>query len=371
MSYNRPTLEEIQARVKADIESYVTDGVPLAWVKLLGILGHAFSGASHLQHGFLSQIKKEIFITTASEWGLTQHGNRYGLPRKAANHSSGYIRPTGTGTPTVPDETLWVNSEGYEYQQQGAFTVGTDSEVELVAVEAGADSNTTDETLTLSSGIVDVDSDAYILDVLSDDTVPPQFDNGTNLEGIEAWRLRLLQRCQNPPSSGNKGDYVRWALEIAGVGRAWCMPSEIWGLGSCGVFVASYDEENLTIGVVSDSILSAVETYIDSVRPIPANVEYRHITPKNAAYTMAITPNTEEQRDAIEQNLKQLHILEAEPGGTMLVSHIRHAIKTAGVNDYYLNSISVEDYGVTSPGDDFSTDYPDIPVYYGTLFNDL
>ena len=46
--------------------------------------------------------------------------------------------------------------------------------------------------------------------------------NGGADQETEPERLvRLLTRIQNPPHGGNPADYAMWAMEVAGVTRAW------------------------------------------------------------------------------------------------------------------------------------------------------
>jgi len=54
-------------------------------------------------------------------------------------------------------------------------------------------------------------------------------DNGVtvaarNEETDEEARERYLFKRRNPDTGGNKNDYIRWALEVAGVGKAKCIP---------------------------------------------------------------------------------------------------------------------------------------------------
>lgn len=366
MSWNRPSIQTIYNRIKADLESYASDGVSVPRVSLLGIMNMVFSGAIHLCYGFLNWICKQIFVDTASEYGLQRWGNILELPRKAATYSSGYVEFTGTGT--VDEGTVLVNSEGYEFETQDDFLIGTDDEVEVVAVVAGSESNCDDEYLTLSSPIGGIDSEAMVLDVLDDGTVPPILDNGTALETVEAWVYRLLFRFRNPPSSGNEGDYVRWALEVSGVGRAWCIPAQIWEAGSLAVFVGTY---NMT--PVSAGILSAVQDYIEAKKPIPAHVDYFTIGTAPIDFTIAISPNNQNARDAINEELETLFLLEAIPGGELLISHVRQAIMASGIDDYEITYINVvgPEYGPIDPDDNIETNYPDVPTYSPANYTDL
>jgi hypothetical protein len=51
-----------------------------------------------------------------------------------------------------------------------------------------------------------------------------------------AYLARLLEYIRRPPAGGNKYDYVKWALEVDNVARAWCFPIA-QGLGTVDVVV--------------------------------------------------------------------------------------------------------------------------------------
>ena len=144
MSWTRPSIQTIYNRIKADMKSNVTDGVPIPRVSMLGILAAGFAGGIHLCYGFLKWIYKQIFIDTATAAGRERWANILGIPRKAATYSTGYFSFTGTASHTVTTGTLVTNSDGYEYETLDDFVIGTDTEVEAQAVVEGEDSNASD-----------------------------------------------------------------------------------------------------------------------------------------------------------------------------------------------------------------------------------
>jgi uncharacterized phage protein gp47/JayE len=372
MTYPRPTLETIYSRIKADMEGYVTEGVPIPRRSLLGILALIFAGAIHLSYGFLVWMARQLFVDTASGEGLERWGRIYNLPRKAAQYTTGYVKFTGTASTVVASGTGLVNGEGKEYETEAAFTIGTSASVSVVAVEPGAASNTREDTLTLSSPDANVASVVTIVN--ADGTAPATvgFDNGVNLETDEAWTLRLLQRSRNPLGCGNPGDYIRWALEVPGVDRAWCVPSEIWanGAGRVAVFVARINTEG-DLASVSASVLLDVGTYIEGIRPIPALVEYFTVDEIPVYFRISVTPNNPDMRSAIDAQLRLMFNTETEPGGTILLSHMRRAIGAAGPDDYEITSLTVGFSEVYDPPEDVTRNYPEILRFNGSTYTDL
>lgn len=79
---------------------------------------------------------------------------------------------------------------------------------------------------------------------------------------------RLLSYIRRPPAGGNKYDYQRWALEIAGVAAAWSQPLG-QGPGSVDVIVVA-DAVLTGSEIPSAELLAEVKAYIDEVRPVTA-----------------------------------------------------------------------------------------------------
>ena len=69
---------------------------------------------------------------------------------------------------------------------------------------------------------------------------------------------------------------------------------------------------------------------------------------------------TQAVQDAVEAELQDLIRRETEPGGTLLVSHIREAIST---------SAGETDHDLTSPTADVTVQATQITVYGMTTFN--
>ena len=381
MTRIRPSIQTIYDRIKADMESRVTGGVPVPKVSLLGVLNAVFTGGVHLQWGFLEWIKNQIFVDLAASFGRNRWANIFDIPRQSATYATGYFKFTGTASHTVDEGTRVVNRNGYEYETLDDFIIGTDDYVQAQALEAGEAYNAEDsenglgdvsEYMTLSSADPDIDSDVEVLPDPVDDTA--SFQNATDLWSIETWVLAMLQRFQNPPACGTRGDYVRWALSVGGVDRAWCLPAEIYSQGSVAVYVASIDADDRVLESVSSAVLTNVEDYIESVRPVPALVDYYTITNVSIRMKISITPYNNDMRDALEDALKELFLLETGPGATILISHIRSAIAAIGLDDYEITDIEkyVSGSGWVSLGvANIESDYPDTPKFINAICQEL
>jgi len=328
MPWSRPTLTEIYERIRADGETRVTSGVKIPRVSLLGIIYLVFTGAIHLSYGFLVWLAKQLFVDTAETIGLDRWANILGLPRKAATFTTGTVTFVGTVSKVIEAGTLVQNSDGFQYATDEILTISilTTATGTVTATDDGEDSNTEDNFLTLVYPDVDINTSV---------TVVSGFDDGQAEETDEDLTIRLLQRFQNPPSSGTLGDYVRWALEVDGVGKAWSFGAEDWaGAGTVGVGVADSNLEP-----VSGSILTAVETYVDSVKPEPAAVDYFNITDVVIDFEISISPNTTANQTLVEANLEELFLSTSSPGGTIKITNINQAIISGGLNDFEITAM--------------------------------
>ena len=99
-------------------------------------------------------------------------------------------------------------------------------------------------------------------------------------------------------------------------------------------------DDATTDGIPNAATVTTVDAYIQARRPVTADVTVAG--PVASALNISINnvePSTQAVMDAIEAELADLIRRESEPGGTLLVSHIREAISTsAGETDHELTS---------------------------------
>lgn len=330
MPFSRPTLATIYDRMIADYEQRLADDGPVSAIsrKLGAILIAVFAGSVYACYGFLVKLSRQFFFTTAETEYLEWHARKYGLPRKVATKATGRVQFTGTNGTPIPAGTEVQRSDGFIYVTDSLVTIsGGRANVDCTASEAGTIGNDdTGADLSLVSPISGIDSTV---------TITQEFDGGTEEETNSELVTRLLQRTQNPPGSGNEGDYQRWALEVAGIGRAWTKTAADWyGAGTVGVIIATS-----TLETVSPTIFSNVETYIETKRPVGADVTISDPVPINITFDISITPNTSELQTAINDALNEVFLIESEPGETLKISALRQAIGNSGVDDYEITEI--------------------------------
>lgn len=337
MALTRPTLTTIYERMKADAEQRFEN---TNWVSrsLMLIILAVVAGAIYLCYGFLLRVAQQLFFTTADDDFVRQYGRLYNLPRKAAEFAEGTVTFTGVNGTPIPQYTEVQTTDGTIFETQALATIAAGvASVDIKAQESGVDGNVTATTMQLVTPIPDIDSECTVTSYIAGSSVINGTSGGADEETKAEHVTRLLQRTQNPPGSGNTDDYERWALEISGVGRAWCLDANDWlGAGTCGVIIATSN-----LDAVGASVKSEVESYIDSKRPVGAIVTVEDPVLVNVNYYISIYPNNAATQTAINTALTNLFLVTSEPGGTIKITDYEYAIKGTGVQDFEITGMYV------------------------------
>ncbi len=348
MPFPRPTLRQIVTRVAADIQSRLPGTDALLRVTLLGILGRALAGAIHELYGYAEWIYRQIFPDTCGETMLLRWAAIWGVERQAAKIAKGTVTFTGApGTSIRRRDVRLRSGAGVEYLgNQGRTAIGDGGTLEfrVRAAEAGAAGNAdTGVTLTLVSPIAGVESAAPVSTAIA---------GGADIEGVEALRQRVLERIRNPPRGGNEEDYEAWAREShQDVTRAWARPRAS-GLGTVTVYAMTDDVTE--DGIPAAAVILSMRDYIARRRPVGAEVTSAAPVAEAIDITItSVTPDTADVRAAIAAELADTILRDSEPGGTILLSHLREAISTAA---------GETDHDITVPAGDVTVQANQIPV---------
>jgi len=332
VSFKRPTLAALAERIESDIDTRMESSSARLPAADVAVTARAVGGTQHGLYGYLDYLSKQIIPDTADEAHLVRHANWWGVPRKAATAATGTITLTGLSGTVVPAGTLLQRTDGTEYQtsDEVAVTGGT-AMVSIEAVNAGAAGNcAAGTTLRLSVTISGVQSAAIV--------GASGLTGGTEIETVEALRSRLRAYVQAPPKGGATNDYATWAKQVPGVTRAWTYPRYV-GRGTVGLaFVCDAADS-----IIPDAAkVTEVQEYLSHPDRCPPGCEPLVFAPMAAPLVFQIrdlTPSSPSVRLAIEAALQAMVIAESEPGGTILISHVREVISTAaGEHDHVLLS---------------------------------
>jgi uncharacterized phage protein gp47/JayE len=354
MALERPTLNQIQLRVEKDMETRVTNRVALLTQAVLRILARVFAGAMHILYGYLDQISRQLFVDQAETQYLDRHGTIWGITRKAAAFATGTCRFSGTNGTNVPTGTGIITDDGVEFETTAGGTItGGYVDLAIQAAEAGEDGNLDAATeMQLVSPITGVDSLA-----LQGDTT-----GGEDEEEDADYRERILARIQEPPQGGAAHDYVAWQKEVEGVKNAWVFPQSR-GAGTVGLYITATGPDPVPSSTLKDD----VKDYVDDRKPVTVTTYMEGLEAgqkKTVDFDIKIDPNTTAIQNQIDLNMTNHFDEIAAPGETLLISQIRDAIFSSGVDNYEITNIDVAGSPVSI--DDIVFTGFDYPVF-GTI----
>lgn len=341
MPLTLPTLDQIRDRLETDLEARLPGADARLRRSVLAELIRTFAGGLWGLYGFLDHIADQLIPDTASAEWLERHADVWGMSRKTATFAGGNVTFTGLENAVIPAAAVLRSASGIEYSTDaaGLITGGT-AVVPVVALQPGAAGNLAAGTaMSLISPLSGVNSAAA--------AAASGLIGGADAETDDALRLRLLQRIANAPAGGAAHDYVRWALEVPGVARAWADPI-LNGPGTVAVYVAFDD------GLIGETplaeALEPVAAYIDARRPVTAGVIVTTPLSVPIPFTLAVVPDETAVRTAVAAELADLFQRAASPGGVIRLSEIRAAISAApGEQDYSLTTPNAD--VVMGPGE--------------------
>lgn len=331
MPFSRPTLRALVDRAIADFNARLPGADARLPMSNLNVLSHVHGAAAHGLYGYIDWLSRQILPDTAESEYLARWAGVWGVARTPAAPASGSATASGSSGAVIPLGTLFRRADGIQYLSTAEVTLSSGTGVvPLSAVLAGASGNIAAGSLNLVSPVVGVDSSVVLL---GDGLV-----GGADEESDDGLRSRLLFRIRQPPHGGAVHDYEAWALEVPGVTRAWVYPQQ---LGPGTVVLRFVRDDDASI-IPDAGEVAAVQAYIDARRPVTA--QFTAVAPVANPLNFTISgliPATTAVRAAVEAELADLLMREAEPGGTVLLSHIRAAISAAaGEEDFLLVSPS-------------------------------
>ncbi len=338
MTLVRPTLSALIERARSDIESRLPGADSRLRHSVLDVLARVHAGAAAGLYGYLANVAEQLMPDTASSEFLVRHCAVWGLRRKSAVAAVISATATGTNGSVIPAGTQVARSDGAIYSAtEAAIISGGTAMITLQAVDAGLDGNVTGGTvLTLAAPTAGINATV---------TVVATTTAGAEEEDDEALRARLLQRIRTPPKGGTASDYVGWALEQAGVTRAWCYPGWL-GAGTVGVTFVM-DGRVDPVPLAGDVL--AVQQALDQLRPVTVALTVFSPMTLPVNFTIAATPPTLAVQTAIAAELQDFFRREAEPDGTIYLSRINEAISQAEGEFSHMLSAPAGDI-TSSPG---------------------
>jgi uncharacterized phage protein gp47/JayE len=327
MPWTTPTLRETR-RLTRDYVLSQLGARAMIPNSVLRIMSDAKAGLAHLAFLYLDWLAKQLMPDTAEKEWLDRHGNIWLINsdgskgRKAATYAQGSLQFEGNAATPIPVGTVLSggNSVNYQTVTGGEIGSGGFGTAVAVALTAGSVGNLPDgDAMDLIVPIAGV----TLVTLVGDMT------GGVDQERDEQLRERILFRIQNPPMGGSQADYVRWAMSVPGVTRAWAAP-EI-GPGTMTVRFLMDDLHPDNYGLPTSSDIIMVYDYINSVRPVTV-YDCFVMAPILYFYDVTITDLTNDDatvRARIETSIKDMEFERSQPGQTWYRSWVDEAISQA------------------------------------------
>jgi uncharacterized phage protein gp47/JayE len=327
MPWTTPTLKETR-RLTRDYVLSQLGAKAMIPNSVLRIMSDSMSGLAHLTMLYLDWLAKQLLPDTAETEWLDRHGviwleNADGSKgRKVATYANGDVQFEGVPTTIIPVGTLLSGANGVQYQtvSEGVIGSGGLGTSQSVALTAGNIGNMTDgSSVAPTQPIVGITTATLLGDM----------SGGVDTETDDQLRERILFRIQNPPMGGSQADYVRWAMAVPGVTRAWAA-SEI-GPGSMTVRFLMDDMYPDNYGLPTEDDINEVRDYIDSKRPVTV-YDCFVMAPILFFYDITIRNLTTDDptvRARIEASIKDMEFKRSKPGQTWYRSWVDEAISQA------------------------------------------
>lgn len=249
-----------QSQIKADILRDIQNLIAAASVdddSDYSVRASAVSAAIEGLYQHQQWIVRQIFPDTADIELMEIHAALRNVVIKSATFAVGTINFTGTPAAAVPINTECKTIDGIAFVTTSAGVLDGSGTATIAAQAsvAGVSGNVAASTaLTLTAAPAGVNAAAVVVSMLA----------GTDVETPASLLDRLLFVLRNPPASGNKADYKRWAEEVDGVELAFVYPLRR-GLGTTDVIITSAG------GLPSLQLIENVEDHINELRPCGVN----------------------------------------------------------------------------------------------------
>ncbi|EOI1326883.1 baseplate J/gp47 family protein [Citrobacter koseri] len=316
--FARPELPQLIATIRSDLLTRFQQDVVLRRMDA-EVYARVQAAAVHTLYGYLDYLARNMLPDLCDEDWLYRHARIKRCPRKDAVAASGFARWDGIGgTPTLPAGTQIQRDDQVTFTTTQTVTASDGLlRVPVVADVAGSAGNTDDGTaLRLGTPVSGIPSTGYA------DTL----NGGDDVEELEMWRARVMERYYWTPQGGADPDYVIWAKEIAVITRAWTF-RHYQGTGTVGVMVATSDPANPAPG---DDVVQAVREHILPRAPVAGSGLFVFAAAEKVIpVTIALAKDTPEIRTAVTAELNSLMLRDGQPSGKVYVSRISEAISLA------------------------------------------
>jgi uncharacterized phage protein gp47/JayE len=314
VAYTSPSLNSLARSAWAAIRTYLRGSDAMPKKNVLVVLAKAWALVLSDVYRRIEWTFKQIFASTADEDVLEKiHGYEENVVRKAASRASGTITGTAEPAESFPAGVRFLSgSIGYVSTATATADGGGAISFSVRAEVAGAASN-----LEAGASLTLADPGSYLTLGTEFTVAAGGVAGGTDREGVEDYRARILDKKRRPPQGGALSDYEQWAMEVPGVAAAWAART-VNSPGTVTIWIIMDGRED---GIPTVDDVAAVQDYIDSLRRIGTDISVVAPVPQTVNVTVTgLTPNTASVREAVAEKLAALFAPDADgasPRGRM------------------------------------------------------
>jgi uncharacterized phage protein gp47/JayE len=357
--FNRPSFQGISARVKGDLASALGSTAAFFRRSVERALQGAQAGVSHQLHGHMDWVARQLDPRSADADMVEKvHGEPFGVYRKDAEFAQLTIEAAGSNGTTVDAGTVWVRSDGARYTTDDTGVVA-DGVVELaITAEEAGDSYNCDARTVDDDG-TELSLESPIVGMAGTAEVTATTNEGTDLESDDDYLARVLARRRSGAGirAGALGDFEQWALEVAGVTRAWDFPRKPRA-GWVTIYAVNDAGDPITL---SGPKLAELEAYIGQPGRKPSTAQVAVLTPTLVPVDFEIQGVPSGAQEAVRTELRALLRQVGSPRGiTIALSKINEAISIAPGEDSHV---------LVSPATDVVVPVGSLPVLGEVVFN--
>lgn len=308
MSWSADSIKAWVTRVSSAFETWLP-GVDARLARNnVGPSATAIGGALWQLDKRLELIARDRFVHLAGEEALVRHGADFGISRKAATAAAGSVTVASTGASAITAGALVRRADGTRFRVTAAASIaGTGTyAIAVTAVTAGADGDTASGTTLIGlSGIT-----GTVTLTVGDDGLT----GGGEIEDLEDYRARILQRLAYPPQGGVTSDYWRWATSVDGCSYCWVWPRH-GGVGRVTLYPV-FDGVRAGGLPISDE-LDAVAEAVGAEAPDGALITVAAFTPVEIDVTIPdLSPSSSTVEDQIRLELANVFAAKSRVSGS-------------------------------------------------------
>lgn len=261
MPITLPSLEEVHERLvdaaRAAFPLYDLSRFNDFSKRLRIVAGAAFQLNHHI-----AVVSDDVLPDTAAGDQLDRHGFIWGVTRKPATpaRKADALRLVGTSgsTFTIGDELVSVGGLRFQVNESGSIPAAGFLDVDVVAIDTGEQTRLqAGEVLSFISPPAGIETEAELQLDLDED--------GTDQESDGAYRVRIMNKIQQPAMGGNANDWAQWVLDFPGADFAYVYPERA---GAGTVQYVALHVGSGTVRVFTTLENSELRASVDAERPV-------------------------------------------------------------------------------------------------------